>query len=271
VTPLQDVLLGILQGLGEFLPISSSAHLILVPWLLGWAEHSLALDVALHVGTLVAVLAAFFGDWVRLFGGALRGAAKGNPFGNEDGRLLGLLAIASLPGGVAGLLLEKRADTLFRDPALVATVLAVFGVLLYFADRKGDGGKSLSNLSLRDAVLIGLCQSLAVVPGVSRSGITISAALLLSYPREASARFSFLLSTPIILGAAALKVPGLLRHGDRAGVLLGIGASALVGLVAIRFLLSYVRKHSYLPFAAYRILLGLLVLCVAFLRSGHLG
>jgi undecaprenyl-diphosphatase len=270
VTVTQDVLLGILQGLGEFLPISSSAHLILIPWFLGWAEHSLSFDVALHLGTLLAVVVAFFGDWVTLAKGAIRGMKEGNPFAHPEGRLLGLLVLASVPGAIAGLLLEKRAETVFRNPELIATALAALGIVLFVADRR-EGGKPLSTLSSRDALLIGVSQALAVIPGVSRSGITISMALFLGYPREDSARFSFLLSTPIILGAAALKVPALLRGDHSAGVFAGMAASAVVGLFAIRFLLAYVRKGTYKPFVYYRLFLAAVVFLVAFLRSGHLG
>jgi undecaprenyl-diphosphatase len=271
VNPIQAILLGVLQGLGEFLPISSSAHLILVPWLLGWPEHTLAFDVALHVGTLVAVLVFFASDWIRLFRGAIGGALRGNPFDNKEGRLLGLLALATVPGGVAGLLLEKWADTTLRSPVLVATALVALGVVLLLADRRATGEASVSSMSVGDALLIGVSQAFAVIPGVSRSGITISAALFLRYPREEAARFSFLLSTPIILGAAAVKVPHLLRSGDPSGVLLGILAAALVGLLAIGFLLRYVRTRTYIPFAVYRFLLAAVVFAVAFIRSRHLG
>ena len=167
MSPIQDILLGILQGLGEFLPISSSAHLILVPWLLGWPEHSLAFDVALHVGTLVAVLFFFAADWVRLFRGAIEGALRGNPFDTKEGRLLGLLVLATIPGGIAGLLLGKWADTTLRSPFLVATSLAAMGVLLLVADRRATGGPPLASMSVRDALLIRISQAFAVIPGES--------------------------------------------------------------------------------------------------------
>lgn len=265
MSPLQDVLLGVLQGFGEFLPISSSAHLILVPWLLGWPEHSLAVDVALHVGTLLAVVVAFGGDWIRLFKGAFAGATRGNPFDNADGRLLGLLALATLPGGIAGLLFEKKAEHAFREPVLIAIALATLGMVLLLADRRVMGG-DLASLNLGHALVIGIAQAFAIIPGVSRSGVTISAALLLGYSREESARFSFLLSTPIILGAAALKVPHLLHSGEGYGILLGVLASAVVGFVAIRFLLAYVRTRTYLPFVLYRFALASLVLLVTWVR-----
>jgi undecaprenyl-diphosphatase len=267
----EDGFLGLLQGLGEFLPISSSAQLILIPWLLGWAEHPLSLDVALHVGTLVAVLVAFAADWVGLLKAGFSGLLRGDPFSGPEGRLLGFLLLASIPGGIAGLLLEKRAETVFRSPLVVASCLAAGGVVLLAADRLGAGAKPLGAMTAKDALLIGLSQGLAVIPGVSRSGITIAAALALGYPREASARFSFLLATPIILGAAALKVPHLLRSGDPTGILVGMAVSALVGLLAIRFLLGYVRKGTYIPFVVYRFLVALVVFMAAFLGWRHLG
>jgi undecaprenyl-diphosphatase len=267
----EDAFLGLLQGLGEFLPISSSAQLILVPWLLGWADHSLALDVALHVGTLVAVLAAFASEWLALVRAGLSGLLRGRPFEGAEGRLLGLILLASVPGGIAGLLLEKRADTVFRSPTIVASCLALGGIILLAADRFGSGGKPLESMSVRDALLIGLSQGFAVIPGVSRSGITIAAALALGFPREASARFSFLLATPIILGAAALKVPHLLRSGDPTGILVGMAVSAVVGLLAIRLLLGYLRTGTYIPFVVYRFAIALLVFAAAFLGWRHLG
>ena len=263
MSPLQSLLLGVLQGLGEFLPISSSAHLILVPWLLGWPEHTLAFDVALHVGTLLAVLIAFAGDWVRLFRGAKDALLHKKP--NTEARLLGLLVLATLPGGIAGLLLEKRAETTFRSPVLIAIALAILGIVLFFADRRGTGASSLASMTVADALLIGFSQAFAVIPGVSRSGITISTALFLKYSREESARFSFLLSTPIILGAALLKVRHLFEGGS--SVLLGVIASAVVGLLAIELLLRYVRTKTYVPFAVYRVLVALFVIAVAFSRA----
>ena len=258
--------LGILQGLGEFLPISSSGHLIVVPWLLGWPEHSLAFDVALHVGTLVAVVVAFFGDWVRLLASAGRGLLRGNPFREPDGRLLGLLAMASVPGAVAGLLLEKWADTVLRSPILVAGAMAVMGGVLLMADR--IGGEKRDGFTVRDALLVGLSQAAAIVPGVSRSGATISMARALGYRREEAARFSFLLATPITFGAAAVKVPKLLGAGVAMGpILVGIAAAAVFGLLSIRGLLKYVRTNDYAPFSYYRFLFAAVVGIVFVLRS----
>lgn len=266
--------LGALQGLGEFLPISSSGHLIVVPWLLGWPDQSLAFDVALHLGTLAAVVYAFAGDWVRLFRGFFSGLATGRPFGNPEGRMLGLLALASVPGAVAGLLLDDWAETVFRSPALVGVTMAVMGGVLWMADRRAAGPSADAAgeaVSLRDALLIGCAQALALVPGVSRSGATISAALFLGHRREAAARFSFLLATPITFGAAALKVPAILQGGDWTAVLIGMISAALVGLAAIRLLLRYVRTRDYLPFVWYRFAFAALTLGAVLVRAGGRG
>src|SRR4051794_34498150 len=188
MTTLQAVILGILQGLGEFLPISSSAHLIVFPWLLGWPEHGLAFDVALHVGTLAAVVYAFRGDWWRILTSALRGLLHGRP-GEGDGRLFWLLVLASIPGAVAGLALGEAAETSFRSPLLIATTLSVVGAILLVADRRASSGEERRRVTVLDALLIGAAQALAIVPGVSRSGATISMALFLGYRREEAARF----------------------------------------------------------------------------------
>jgi undecaprenyl-diphosphatase len=263
--------LGVLQGLGEFLPISSSGHLIVVPWLLGWPSHSLAFDVALHAGTLAAVLYAFAGDWRRLLVGFARGARRGRPFADPEGRLLGLLALGSVPGAVAGLLLDEWAETTFRSPPLVAVSLALVGLVLLAADRRATGSSSALTVSPAHAVAIGLAQALAIIPGVSRSGATISMALFLGYGREESARFSFLLATPIIAGAAVYKLPHLLGAADAGSVLAGVACAAVVGLAAIRFLLAYVRRRDYRPFVYYRLGLAALVGAVVLVRTWGLG
>jgi undecaprenyl-diphosphatase len=266
MTPIQALALGILQGLGEFLPISSSGHLIVVPWLLGWPPQSLSFDVALHLGTLAAVLYAFAGDWWRLLRGAWRGLRRGRPLGEPEGRQLGLLALASVPGAVGGLLLDDWAETTFRSPALVAVTMAVLGAVLFLADRRASRAEG-ETVSLRDALLIGLAQALALVPGVSRSGATISMALFLGYRREAAARFSFLLATPITFGAAAMKVPHLLVDADLTLVLIGMAAAAVVGFLSIRVLLAYVRTHDYRPFVYYRFAFAALVAAVILVRG----
>jgi undecaprenyl-diphosphatase len=266
VTPAQAVVLGLVQGLGEFLPISSSGHLIVVPWLFGWSEHGLAFDVALHLGTLAAVLYAFWHDWWRLFTSALRGLREGQVVSNPGLRTLVMLAAASVPAAVVGLLLEAWAETVFRSPLLVAGTMAGMGMVLFAADRSAERATA-DVVGFRDAMLIGLAQSLALVPGVSRSGATISMALFLGYRREEAARFSFLLATPITFGAAALKVPGLLADGGTTQLWLGMAAAALSGFLAIRVLLAYVRTRDYRPFVAYRLLFAAATLTVLLARS----
>jgi undecaprenyl-diphosphatase len=273
VTTFQAVVLGIVQGLGEFLPISSSAHLVVTPWLLRWPDPGLAFDVALHVGTLAAVLYAFAGDWARILFSAFKGLAGGHPWEGE-GRLLWLLALASVPGGVAGLALESYAEKAFRSPMLIAATMAGLGVVLLLADRRaappvpGDV-HDVRHVTTRDAVLIGCAQALAIVPGVSRSGSTISMALFLGYRREEAARFSFLLATPITLGAALHKVPALLGAANGRIVLIGIVVSAVVGLLAIRVLLAYVRTRDYRPFVYYRWAFALLLVVVYLVRRAR--
>lgn len=258
--------LGAVQGLGEFLPISSSGHLIVVPWLFGWGEHGLAFDVALHLGTLAAVAYAFYQDWLRLLGSGARCALRGRPFEERDARLLWLLALASVPGAVAGLLLDDWAETVFRSPLLVAFTMSALGAVLLLADRRAAGGSS-ADVSLRDAVLIGCAQAAAIVPGVSRSGATISAALFLGYRRDEAARFSFLLATPITAGAALVKVPQLLASGATDGLLVGMVSAAVLGFSSIKVLLYYVKAKDYRPFAYYRFAFSALILC-AFLWRG---
>jgi undecaprenyl-diphosphatase len=268
VSAARALVLGILQGLGEFLPISSSGHLIVVPWLLGWGDSGLAFDVALHLGTLVAVAFAFWRDWLRLLQGGLRGLLAGRPLADPDARLLIYLAIATVPGAVAGVLLDEWAETVFRSPGLVALMMALMGAVLWIADRRaGTQAVAEGVVSLRDAVLIGLAQALAIVPGTSRSGATISAALFLGHRREAAARFSFLLALPITAGAALVKVPALVRSGaDMGPVLIGMVAAAVSGLLAIRVLLGYVRTRTYVPFSIYRFAFAAFVWLVLLLR-----
>ncbi|HET7745892.1 MAG TPA: undecaprenyl-diphosphate phosphatase [Vicinamibacteria bacterium] len=267
--PARAITLGVLQGLGEFLPISSSGHLIVFPWLLGWPVQHLAFDVALHVGTLAAVVFAFAGDWVKILGSALQGIREGRPLSAPGSRLLMMLAAASVPAAVAGLLLEDWADTTFRSPGLVGVTMAVMGLILFLADRKAPTGERLDqpiDVSWRDALLIGCAQAMALVPGVSRSGATISMALFLGHRREEAARFSFLLATPITLGAALMKVPDLSRGGLGLDVWLGMIAAAVVGLLSIRVLLRYVRTRDYRPFAFYRWAFSALVFAVLLAR-----
>lgn len=258
----QAVVMGIVQGLGEFLPISSSAHLVLVPWLFQWHDPGLTFDIALHIGTLVAVIAYFWRDWVELIRGAFSGTRT------TEGRLFWYLVIATIPGALIGFLLEEKAETVFRNPSLIATMLILLGVILYWADRRGRKLTDVQSITLGQSLLIGVSQALAIIPGVSRSGITMTTGLLFGLTREGAARFSFLLSAPVILGAGLIKVPDIIANPAMVNVsfLIGILVSAIAGVVSIGFLLRYVQTKNYLPFVWYRFLLGAVVLVVALVR-----
>ncbi len=262
----QALVLGILQGLAEFLPISSSAHLTLAPWLLHWPDPGLAFDVALHVGTLVAVLWYFRAQWISLVGAATRLVTQRTAKTEEERRVVYLI-IATIPGAIAGLALEKYADSAFRDPKLIAVVLILMGVLLWIVDKSASRKRPLETMDWTDALLIGLAQMFAIVPGVSRSGSTITAGRALKFTREGAAVFSFLMSMPIIAAAAILKVPHVLKtEGLSTPLVVGVIASAVSGWLAITVLLRFVVNRSYGVFAAYRVIVGILVLAIAFTR-----
>jgi undecaprenyl-diphosphatase len=259
---LQAAVYGLVQGLGEFLPISSSAHLVLVPWFFGWTDPGLTFDIALHVGTLVAVVAYFWKDWCRL---VVKGLTEVKSI---EGRLFWYLVVATIPGAIGGFLLEKKAETVFRDPLLIALTLIVMGVVLYAADRWGHKNQEMKNITLGVALCIGVSQALAIIPGVSRSGITMTTGLAGGLTREGSARFSFLLSTPIIFGAALVKIPYVVSHPSEitGNFIVGIVVSCVVGITSIGFLLRYVRNKSFLPFAIYRFVVGGFVIVLTMIR-----
>jgi undecaprenyl-diphosphatase len=260
VTVLQAFVLGLAQGLGEFLPISSSAHLILIPWALRWPDPGLAFDVALHVGTLLAVVAYFWRDWLTLLAHGMHGIST------PQGRLFWFLAAASVPGGLAGVALEHKAETTFRNPLIIGVMLIVMGLVLYLADRYGAKRVKGEQVTFGQSLAIGISQALAIIPGVSRSGITMATGLSLGLTREGAARFSFLLSTPIILGAGLLKLRHLAPQAIDPPFLVGIGTSAVVGFLVIGLLLRWLKKSGFLPFVWYRLLLGAGVLALFFAR-----
>lgn len=267
-TIFQSFVLGLLQGLAEFLPISSSAHLAIAPWLFHWPDPGLAFDVALHFGTLLAVLWYFRGEWISLVRAAGQIISTRKIVTVEQKRAA-FLVVATIPGGIFGLLLEKKAATAFRNPALIACALIVLGILLWAADRFARVDKPITHMTWRDAILIGIAQVFALIPGVSRSGSTITAGRALGYDRNGAAAFSFLLSMPIIAAAVVLKVPHVMREsGMGLPLLVGVATSAISGWLAISVLLKYVSRHSYGVFAWYRVLLGAGVLAIYFARGG---
>ncbi|MCL2877874.1 MAG: undecaprenyl-diphosphate phosphatase [Acidobacteria bacterium] len=267
------VILGIIQGLTEFLPISSSAHLILVPWFFGWDPEGLIFDVSLHVGTALAVVAFFWRDWVLLAREAVKGLAERRPFGNARRKLAWFLVAGTVPAGVVGLMFEKTVENSLRSPLVPVFTLAVFGCLLFYAEKKSRRNRELNSYTLADAIWIGCAQALALIPGVSRSGVTITTALLRNSDRNSAARFSFLLSTPVIVGAGLLKVLSLFKTANGSSVeavslaVLGAGvaAAAVTGFLCIKFFLRYLTRGSFLPFVVYRLLLAVVILIFYFL------
>jgi undecaprenyl-diphosphatase len=274
VTGFQAFVLGIVQGITEFLPISSSGHLIVVPWLLGWDDVSAdeqfkhTFDVAINVGTLLAVVSYFWRDLVRLLRSWLGTLAR-RSIESHDDRIAWLVVVASVPAAVSGALGEKFFESNFGEPWQIAIFLAAFGVLLGVADRRPEV-HHIEDLSMRHAVGVGLAQALALMPGVSRSGITMTAGRFLGLGRDAAARFSFLIYTPIVLGAVlykAAKLPGEPLPADWASTfLLGIAGAALAGFAAIWSLLAYLRRHDYRPFVLYR--LGAAAVIVLLILTG---
>jgi undecaprenyl-diphosphatase len=283
---LQAIILGLLQGATEFLPVSSSAHLIIFPWLFGWTDPvltSLTFDVALHVGTLVAVLVFFAADFVRLIR-ALVDSIRERCIGpNPDRRLAWFIVIGTIPGGIFGFLFESKIDALFHQPGVainpvamiaLAVIMAGIGALLLIADRYANHHTDLHNLNLKQSILIGCAQALAIFPGVSRSGSTITTGLAFGLKRDAAARFSFLLSAPIIAGVGLKSMmeiysgmkTGAIAAGEWALFPIGVITAAVAGFFCIRFLLNYLQKHPMNPFIYYRFAMAALVIVVALVR-----
>ena len=269
----QALVMGIVQGLTEFLPISSSGHLIIVPYLAGWDDafiRSLGFSVMLHLGTLIALLGYFWRDWTRLVPAGLATLRDRSFAGDRDRRMAWLLAVSTVPAVIAGLLLDEVIESRFRQPGLVAIMLAVGGAILWLADRWGSKDRPMDGLSFRAALGIGAAQALALVPGVSRSGISISAGLLAGMDRASAARFSFLMATPVIAGAGAWEARKLLSGAGGAGIeagplLAGMVAALISGMAAIHLLLRFLRTNSPAVFVAYRAVLAAVVVA-AFLR-----
>jgi len=267
MTVFQALVLGLIQGLTEFLPISSSAHLSLAPFLFGWQDPGLAFDVALHVGSLVAVLWFFRKEWAALVRAAFRMIRHRRVETVEEKRVV-FLILATIPGAIGGLLLEDKAETVFRAPALTACALIVMGIILWASDRFSAQDKPLAGMRWFEALIIGTAQVVALVPGVSRSGSTISASRVLRFDRQSAAVFSFLMSMPITAAAIILKVPEVIREGGySAPLIVGVLAAGVSSWLAISVLLRYVSRHSYGVFALYRVILGIVVLGIIYYRA----
>lgn len=273
MTIIQAIALGAIQGLTEFLPISSSAHLLLAPWFFGWRSYGLPFDVALHAGTALAVLTYFRNVWFELARGLLASLRQRRLAANRQAYLAWLIIIGTIPGVLVGAFGEDYIQIYLRSPLIVALMLIAFGLLLLYAERKSAEQRALGALSLSDSVYIGSAQALALIPGVSRSGITITAGLLRDFDRRTAAEFSFMLSAPIIAGAALKELMLLLRvqaiDGEAVWVFAaGAASAAVVGFLCIKYFLRYVQTRSLLPFVVYRLLLGVIIIIYAYTKGG---
>ncbi len=266
---LQAIVLGVVQGLTEFLPISSSGHLIVTRELFGWDfSNDLTFDVALHLGTTLAVLTFFWREWLMMLSDGWLGSPSGEAGDYArsvyNRRLLLLLALGSIPAGAVGFILNDYVEEEVRSPIVVGVMLLVFAAALYAAERIGRGERRVGDSGWRDALLIGCAQAVSLVPGVSRAGITIAAGLWRGFTRQEAARFSFLLATPVILGAGFLKlseaaIDGIPR-GDIATIFIGAASAAIVGWLAIHYLLRMLQRQGYMVFVMYRVVAGVFVL-----------
>lgn len=260
MTIFRAIILGIIQGIAEFLPISSSAHLIIFPYLFGWEESGLAFDVALHFGTMMAVILIFFKDWWNLFVGAIKDVKEKKK--TTNGKMFWYLIIATIPAALAGVLLDNVIEDVIRNKVwIVALALAIMGLLIYVGDKWASKHykkeTEFEDITLKQALIVGISQAFAVIPGFSRSGTTILAGRLQGISKEAITKFTFLLSVPVICGATILKVGDLALTKE---VIVGIITSFATGIIAIKFLLRYIKKHDFSIFAFYRVILAIIVL-----------
>jgi len=266
----QAIILGIVQGFSEFLPISSSGHLLLVPWFAGWDELDASVkksfDVALHLGTLVAVVAYFWTDVTTYVVEGARLVFDRNRPPSAEGRLAWMFVLATVPAALVGAVFEDQIDNRLGTPVAIGISLIAFGLLLAWADRR-HGTRPIEAFGARDALIVGAAQALALNPGTSRSGITMTAARFIGFSRDAAVRISFLMSIPVILGAVVFKLGGLFLDGVPEGLIVpmivGIITSAIAGYLAVWGTVALVRNHTLLPFVIYRVALGTIVLIVA--------
>ena len=264
MTIIQSIILGVVQGLTELLPISSSAHLNLIPWILKWdlepgfIEAFEGFDVALHFGTLLAIALFFFKDWLSLFKGGI-GQIRGKK--TREGQMFWYLVLATIPGGAIGFLLDHFLEDTLKQPIIIGIALVVMGVVLYIVDKKASSNINYEKMGLKQTFLIGLSQALAFIPGVSRSGVTMTTGRLMGVDRESTARYSFLLSTPIVFAATLYKVKDFAF--TEISFYIGVLTSFVVGLFVIKFLMEYLKKGSFKGFAIYRVIVGMFVIILA--------
>ncbi len=252
---LQAVILGVVQGLTELLPISSSAHLNILPWFFNWQGIPESFDVALHFGTLLAIGIFFFKDWINLLKGAYKQTIKKEK--NREGTMFWYIVLATIPGGIIGFVLDKYCEDILTKPLIIAIALIVMGIVLYVVDKYHKSEVDYEHLTLKQTFIVGVSQALAFIPGVSRSGVTMTVARSLGIKREAAAKYSFMLSAPIVLAATVLKLPDF---EFTIPFFVGVLTSFVVGLFVIKFLMNYLKKGSFKAFAIYRILFGAIIL-----------
>ncbi len=275
---IQAVILALVQAFTEFLPVSSTAHLVLFPWLLHWPDPGEAFDVALHAGTLLAVILYFFKDWLTVLVCGLGGNYPANAPAEEVAqhrRMFWYMVVGTIPGGILGKLFDKQIEEHLRTPAIIGVSMVLVALLMWWADSRATQTRKLEQSNLGDAIGIGVAQAVALWPGVSRSGITIIAGLFRNFTRETATRFSFLLSAPLIAGAVAAKLPGLIKMHKAGGLDLSLSTlaisilvSGVVGYLVIAFFLRYLQTRTLKVFVVYRIVFGIIVLVLAFLKVG---
>ena len=276
---IQAVVLALVQALTEFLPVSSTAHLILFPWLLHWPDPGEAFDVALHAGTLLAVILYFFKDWLTLLACGLGGTYPRSAPPAEAAqhrRMFWYMIVGTIPGAIFGKLFDKQIEEHLRRPAIIGVSLILVALLMWWADAKATQNRKLEESNLGDGVIIGTAQAIALWPGISRSGITITAGLFRNFTRQAATRFSFMLSAPIIAGAVAVKLPGLIKL-HKAGSLdlpistlvVSVLVSGIAGYFVIAFFLRYLQTHTLKPFVIYRIVLGIIIFSLLLANHAH--
>jgi undecaprenyl-diphosphatase len=274
----QAIVLALVQAFTEFLPVSSTAHLVLFPWLLHWPDPGEAFDVALHAGTLLAVILYFFKDWLTLLVCGLGGKYPANAPAEEVAqhrRMFWYMVVGTIPGAILGKLFDKQIEENLRTPAIIGVSLILVALIMWWADSRATLARKLEQSNWGDAIGIGTAQAIALWPGVSRSGITITAGLFRNFTREAATRFSFLLSAPIIAGAVASKLPGLIKLHKAGGLdlpistlIISILVSGVAGYMVIAFFLRYLQTRTLKVFVVYRIVFGIIVLVLAFLKVG---
>lgn len=272
---IHSLILGIVQGLTELLPVSSSAHLNIFPWVFGWEDISASFDVALHIGTLLAIVVFFYKDWVKLFKGGYEQVKYKKK--TTEGRLFWYIVFSTIPTGILCLILDWLSDKIVEgltgvfsvpkitvEMGLIAIALIVMGIILYIVDKKSESKTDLKHITFKQSLLVSISQALAAAfPGVSRSGITMTVGRKLGIKRDAIAKFSFLLSTPVVAAAALVKMKDFVFG---APFIVGVLASFIVGLIVIKFLLKYLQKGSFKVFAVYRVVIGIIVLILLFTR-----